>query len=122
MRPARASSVRPAAAADVTAADTAAGAKVASEEATSFRNQGVQERFGQGWIRTSEGVKPADLQSAPFGHFGTYPSGARDFIYPRARSLQLASAFTVVDPRFRATTLLRWGFCVAFFGLACSSC
>src|SRR5205085_2955864 len=28
---------------------------------------------GQGWIRTSEGVKPADLQSAPFGHFGTYP-------------------------------------------------
>jgi hypothetical protein len=29
---------------------------------------------GQGWIRTSEGVKPADLQSAPFGHFGTYPS------------------------------------------------
>src|SRR5712692_1617961 len=31
-------------------------------------------RIGQGWIRTSEGVKPADLQSAPFGHFGTYPS------------------------------------------------
>ena len=31
------------------------------------------EGFGQGWIRTSEGVKPADLQSAPFGHFGTYP-------------------------------------------------
>jgi hypothetical protein len=30
--------------------------------------------IGQGWIRTSEGVKPADLQSAPFGHFGTYPS------------------------------------------------
>ena len=28
---------------------------------------------GQGWIRTSEGVEPADLQSAPFGHFGTYP-------------------------------------------------
>src|SRR5882672_7695361 len=22
-------------------------------------------KFGQGWIRTSEGVKPADLQSAP---------------------------------------------------------
>ena len=31
-------------------------------------------KYGQGWIRTSEGVKPADLQSAPFGHFGTYPS------------------------------------------------
>ncbi len=30
-------------------------------------------KCGQGWIRTSEGVKPADLQSAPFGHFGTYP-------------------------------------------------
>src|SRR5207248_9975565 len=31
---------------------------------------------GQGWIRTSEGVKPADLQSAPFGHSGTYPERA----------------------------------------------
>jgi hypothetical protein len=41
-------------------------------------------KYGQGWIRTSEGVKPADLQSAPFGHFGTYPFGARDFKYPRA--------------------------------------
>jgi hypothetical protein len=30
-------------------------------------------KYGQGWIRTSEGVKPADLQSAPFGRFGTYP-------------------------------------------------
>ena len=30
-------------------------------------------RTGQGRIRTSEGVKPADLQSAPFGHSGTYP-------------------------------------------------
>ena len=28
---------------------------------------------GPGWIRTSEGVKPADLQSAPVGHFGTDP-------------------------------------------------
>jgi hypothetical protein len=33
----------------------------------------IDNRIGQGWIRTSEGVKPADLQSAPFGHFGTYP-------------------------------------------------
>ena len=31
------------------------------------------QEIGQGWIRTSEGVKPADLQSAPFGHSGTYP-------------------------------------------------
>ena len=30
-------------------------------------------RRGQEWIRTTEGVKPADLQSAPFGRFGTYP-------------------------------------------------
>ena len=37
-------------------------------------------KFGQGWIRTSEGVKPADLQSAPFGHFGTYPFECERFI------------------------------------------
>jgi hypothetical protein len=35
-------------------------------------------RSGQGWIRTSEGVKPADLQSAPFGHSGTYPFASVD--------------------------------------------
>src|SRR5581483_8638083 len=29
---------------------------------------------GGGWIRTIEGVEPADLQSAPFGHLGTPPS------------------------------------------------
>ena len=28
---------------------------------------------GRSWIRTSEGVEPADLQSAPFGHFGIRP-------------------------------------------------
>src|SRR5437899_2824622 len=28
---------------------------------------------GGGWIRTIEGVEPADLQSAPFGHSGTPP-------------------------------------------------
>ncbi len=37
------------------------------------RPPGGGQDSGQGWIRTSEGVKPADLQSAPFGHFGTYP-------------------------------------------------
>jgi hypothetical protein len=36
------------------------------------------QKHGQGWIRTSEGVKPADLQSAPFGHFGTYPFASVD--------------------------------------------
>src|SRR5512132_957625 len=50
-------------------------------------------KYGQGWIRTSEGVKPADLQSAPFGHFGTYPFSTRDFIYPRA--LQVATRVSV---------------------------
>ena len=46
-------------------------------------------KYGQGWIRTSEGVKPADLQSAPFGHFGTYPPKA--FRVDIARALRLAS-------------------------------
>ena len=62
------------------AADTVVVAKVAArEEATdNFANNGSGRAFGQGWIRTSEGVKPADLQSAPFGHFGTYPPFASD--------------------------------------------
>jgi hypothetical protein len=55
------------------AADTVADAKVASEEAIKIPKSGIVKGIGQGWIRTSEGVKPADLQSAPFGHFGTYP-------------------------------------------------
>ena len=60
------------------AADTVvAAATVASEEATKVRHKPFESRIGQGWIRTSEGVKPADLQSAPFGHFGTYPSVPR---------------------------------------------
>jgi hypothetical protein len=50
-------------------------------------------KFGQGWIRTSEGVKPADLQSAPFGHFGTYPLVPRKaFRVDIARALRLASS------------------------------
>ena len=32
---------------------------------------------GRSWIRTSEGVEPADLQSAPFGHFGIRPERER---------------------------------------------
>jgi hypothetical protein len=36
-------------------------------------------RLGQEWIRTTEGVKPADLQSAPFGRFGTYPDTLPQF-------------------------------------------
>ena len=54
-----------------------AAAMAASEGAIKVRKKNSEEpigrEFGQGWIRTSEGVKPADLQSAPFGHFGTYP-------------------------------------------------
>jgi hypothetical protein len=41
------------------------------------RPDAAVKKSGQGWIRTSEGVKPADLQSAPFGHFGTYPRRSR---------------------------------------------
>ena len=78
MKRARENSGRPAAAdaaATAAAAATVAVGKVAArEEATDeFANNGSGRAFGQGWIRTSEGVKPADLQSAPFGHFGTYP-------------------------------------------------
>ena len=54
-------------------------------------------KYGQDWIRTSEGVKPADLQSAPFGHFGTYPlAGGISYILA-LHSLQLALAFAAVD-------------------------
>src|SRR5438552_8584894 len=77
MKLAREKRDRPAAvdAATAAAADTVAVAKVADrEEGTNeFANYCSGRAFGQGWIRTSEGVKPADLQSAPFGHFGTYP-------------------------------------------------
>ena len=98
MRHVRASSDRRVAAAvvDVTAgADTAAdGVTVASEEDTDeFANNDPARVFGQGWIRTSEGVKPTDLQSAPFGHFGTYPFSARDFIYPPASQLATRVSF-----------------------------
>ena len=67
-------------AATAAAADTVVAGKVAArEEATNeFANSGSGRVFGQGWIRTSEGVKPADLQSAPFGHSGTYPFASVD--------------------------------------------
>jgi hypothetical protein len=80
MRLARGSRDRPAVVAEATAVEgTVAVAKVASEEATRNSEPGKKE-IGQGWIRTSEGVKPADLQSAPFGHFGTYPFECERFI------------------------------------------
>src|SRR6266567_6907110 len=61
-----------AAAAAAMVAEIAASAEISKIASIHFRRRGRE--FGQGWIRTSEGVKPADLQSAPFGHFGTYPS------------------------------------------------
>src|SRR6478752_1379070 len=96
MKHARENRGRPAVAdaATAVAADTVVAGKAASEEATDeFANNGSGRAFGQGWIRTSEGVKPADLQSAPFGHFGTYPFSARDFIYPRASQLATRVSF-----------------------------
>jgi hypothetical protein len=48
-------------------------------------------KYAQGWIRTSEGVKPADLQSAPFGHFGTYPFWREGF--------HISSRFTACNSR-----------------------
>ncbi len=51
--------------------------QLSPSESTSVTQCPNDEGFGQGWIRTSEGVKPADLQSAPFGHFGTYPRRSR---------------------------------------------
>src|SRR2546430_1790706 len=60
-----------AAAAAAMVAEIAASAEISKIASIHFRRRGRE--FGQGWIRTSEGVKPADLQSAPFGHFGTYP-------------------------------------------------
>ena len=83
MKLARENRGRPAAAAGAATAavDTVVAGKVASEEATDeFANNDSGRVFGQGWIRTSEGVKPADLQSAPFGHFGTYPPLYERFI------------------------------------------
>src|SRR6266513_1607093 len=61
-----------AAAAAAMVVEIAASAEISKIASIHFRRRGRE--FGQGWIRTSEGVKPADLQSAPFGHFGTYPS------------------------------------------------
>jgi hypothetical protein len=66
-----------AAMAEVAAGTVVVAAMVASEEATKVRQKPFESRIGQGWIRTSEGIKPADLQSAPFGHFGTYPAVPR---------------------------------------------
>src|SRR5688572_26593250 len=46
---------------------TSRGRKAGTNEATTWIES------GQGGIRTPEGVKPTDLQSAPFGRLGTCP-------------------------------------------------
>src|SRR5437870_6742171 len=108
-----------AAAAAAMVAEIAASAEISKIASIHFRRRGRE--FGQGWIRTSEGVKPADLQSAPFGHFGTYPSDASDSYILAPRSLQLHRVSLRLIPRFRAATLLTWRFCGAFSGSASSA-
>ena len=109
--------------------DTAVGSAVSADSgllpidfcAEDSAHYNPPEEFGQGWIRTSEGVKPADLQSAPFGHFGTYPSSARDFIYPRAPQLATRVSFpAAIDSANRKRYFLKWRFYAAFFGSGCS--
>src|SRR2546422_3333205 len=73
------------AAVEAMAAGATVAAKVVSEEAIKVREKPIGSEIGQGWIRTSEGVKPADLQSAPFGHFGTYPCCSGTFAAARFR-------------------------------------
>src|SRR5262249_53877490 len=63
---------------------------------------------GQGWIRTSEGVKPADLQSAPFGHFGTYPFASVDIGW-RFTCCKCAADFARIS-RIASTTRKIWRF------------
>ena len=86
-------------------------------EATTTR-EGFSEGFGQGWIRTSEGVKPADLQSAPFGHFGTYPLREGVHISSRPIACNWHQLPEAVDSARPTVTFLRWRFCGIFwFGL-----
>ena len=77
MKRAREKRDRPAAAvgaATAAAADTVAVAKVAArEEATDeFANNGSGRVFGQGWIRTSEGVSQQIYSLPPLATWVTY--------------------------------------------------
>jgi hypothetical protein len=66
------------------------------------------QRTGQGWIRTSEGVKPADLQSAPFGHSGTYPFASVDIGSRRMHRKYATAALTsILSPGERGTRSAR---------------
>jgi integrase len=47
----------------------------ALQHTASDRERTAKLQSGRGGIRTPEGVKPADLQSAPIGHSGTRPMG-----------------------------------------------
>lgn len=43
---------------------------------------------GSGWIRTTEGRRPTDLQSVPFVHSGTLPSGKTSKLRHRPRHVK----------------------------------
>ena len=49
------------------------GGWLAPAERGPTEHKDLERKSGRSWIRTSEGVEPADLQSAPFGHFGIRP-------------------------------------------------
>ena len=84
-------------AADAVMAASAEAINARNQSRDKFANSPVDSEIGQGWIRTSEGVKPADLQSAPFGHFGTYPLAQGSSYILALHSLQLALTFAGVD-------------------------
>src|SRR5256886_12794211 len=93
-----------AAAAAAMVAEIAASAEISKIASIHFRRRGRE--FGQGWIRTTEGVKPADLQSAPFGRFGTYPDfpftqpfALRDLNPERRDSRAMGASY--VEPRLQ---------------------
>jgi hypothetical protein len=58
---------------------------------------------GQGRVRTSVGRSPADLQSAPFNHFGTCPSILSDF--QRNRNTKLDIFFILCKHYFKKSLL-----------------
>ena len=53
------------------------GGWLAPAERCPTEHKDLERKSGRSWIRTSEGVEPADLQSAPFGHFGIRPERER---------------------------------------------
>jgi hypothetical protein len=79
----------------------------------------LKQGSGQEWIRTTEGVKPADLQSAPFGRFGTYPFARRSSIYPCAPQLATGISFLAAIDTANPTLLFEMALLrgIFWFGL-----